>query len=344
MVQVLHNFLNWKPVENRTIRDAELRHKIHADGFAVLPLLSPDQLEALRAIYAREHKIDAESGGMFYSLYSSDFDYRLRIHQEIADILAPTLETHFSDFKNIVNSFVVKASGKQSEFYVHQDTTALDEFHFSPLSLWIPLQEIDADNGALTVIEKTHWFFSPHRGVSFGFPFNGIMDTVRKYLKPIYMQAGEVLIFDPRVIHNSMENKSGKDRIAIICGVFHKEAQFTTCFKDPLPDSPIELYRHDDDYTLRYPNFFYDCHVRPVSGEKFAEVAEVFPDMDAETFEKLCALNHIEPAHALGTASELACNMIAEPDGVNKFPVKESPVVAQKSNSGFFRLFKRNRA
>lgn len=343
MVQVSHSFLGWKPVENRTIKDADLRHTIHEEGYAIVPLLSAEQITALREIYTREHSIDAATGGMFYSLYSSDFEYRLRIHQEIADILRPTLEAHFQDYKNIVNSFVVKASGKQSEFYVHQDTTALDEFKYSPLSLWIPLQEIDAENGAMTVIEKTHWFFSPHRGVSFAFPFQSIVSTVRKYLKPIYMQPGEVLVFDPRVIHNSMENKSGKDRIAIICGVFDKDAQFTTCYKEALADSPIELYRHEDDYTLRYPNFFYDCHVRPVSGEKFAEINELFPEMSSETFEALCAMNAIQPAHALGEASELACNMIAEPDGINKF--RETRALAEKTaNGGIFRFFKRNRA
>lgn len=324
-----HPYL-WKPILNRVFLDRVLARNILEKGYAVLPLLDEETLNALNAIYANEHALNVDNGGMFYTLYSKDLEYRNRVHTAIHEVLDPILKKNFINYKNVVNSFVVKSSGKQSEFYVHQDTTTMDEQDFSPLSLWIPLQEIDSTNGALTLIEKTHWFFSPYRGVSFSFPFKSIVNTVRKYLKPIYLKPGEVLLFDPRVIHNSMENSSGKDRVAIICGIFDKEAEFQTCFKDPSsPGNPIEIYRHEDDYTLKYPNFFYDCHVRPVSGEKIGEIEDLFPPMDAETFEKLCALNKIPVQNILDDESGVNCNLIAEPDGINRF----EPVLVENEHS-----------
>ena len=344
MVTLKKQHSDWKPLKNKVFKDAKLAEKIHQEGYAVLPLLSDEIVEQLKAIYAREHSLNVENGGMFYSVYSTDNEYRMRVHQEIKDVLTPILNEHFQDYKNVINSFVIKASGKESEFYVHQDTTAVDEFTYSPLSLWIPLQEIDATNGALTVIEKTHWFFSPYRGVSFAFPFSKIVNTVRKYLKPVYMKSGEVLVFDPRVIHNSMQNSSGNDRIAIICGVSNKDAEFITCYKDPADEkSPIERYKHEDDYLLKYQNFFYDCHIRPTSGTKLDEIPDIFPAMLSEEFEELCAMNNITPVNILDEESNIQCNMIAEPDGINKPELEEShiPEPVPQKKMGILSWFKK---
>lgn len=338
--------LKWKPALNKVFKSPELAKKIHEEGFAILPLISDEILDKLNAIYAREHSLNVENGGMFYTVYSSDTEYRLRVHNEIQEVLKPVLEEHFKDYTNVVNSFVVKASGNESEFYVHQDTTAIDEFKFSPLSLWIPLQEIDATNGALTIIEKTHWFFSPFRGVSFPFPFSNIVNIVRKYLKPVYMKPGEVLVFDPRIVHNSMQNTSGKDRVAIISGIFDKEAEFITCYKDPASSSnPIELYRHEADYTLTYQNFYYDCHVRPTSGTKFNEIPDQFPSMSAKQFIELCELNNVPEVNVLNEESNIQCNMIAEPDGINKPELVEAKTMEEpqvlKKKSGLLSWFKK---
>jgi hypothetical protein len=341
-IKINENIYNWAPLKNPVFKDDSLAEEIHEKGHAILPLISDEILAKLNALYTREHTLQAENGGMFYSMYSNDFDYRMRVHTEIGELLAPILEAHFKGYKNIVNSFVVKASGKQSEFYVHQDTTALDEFKHSPLSLWIPLHEINETNGALSIVEKTHWFFSPYRGVSFSFPFKGIVNTVRNYLKPVYMKPGEVLVFDPRIIHNSMGNSSGKDRIAIICGVFEQDAELVTCFKDPAnAQSPIELYKHPDDYTLQYPNFFYNCHVRPVTGEKFKEVNALFPEMSAEIFTSLCAENAIEIQNTFSDRPDIQCNLIAEPDGINRdlepIAVAETPISKKKGILSWFK-------
>jgi hypothetical protein len=246
------------------------------------------------------------------------------------------LEEHFTGYKNIVNTFVTKVSGPESGFYTHQDTTALDEFKHSSLSVWIPLQDITPDNGALGVIEKTHWFFSPYRGVSFAFPFSGINDTVKTYLKPLYLKAGEALIFDPRIVHNSMPNTSGSNRLVALCGVFPKEAEFITCYKEKDPGSPIELIRHDDSYILENENFYYDCHIRPKSGTVIKKIDEHFPEMDVVTFEKLCQLNGIEKPSTTGN-TDAFCAFIAEPDGIN---LDKKPEPAKPANPSVWQKLK----
>ncbi len=329
-ITVKKTYLNWKPVKHVVFKDDSLAGQIHETGFSKFDALSAKQLEKLNELFNAEHSFDVKEGGMFYSMYSRDKDYRKRVHETIGEILKSTLDAYFKDYKNVVNAFVVKLPGEKSEFYVHQDTTALDEFNFSPLSLWIPLHDITPENGALAIIEKTHWFFSPYRGVSFGFPFKKINDTIKKYLKPIYMKAGEVMCFDNRIIHNSLANTSGQPRVAVICGIFPKDAPFQTCYRAPEENSPLEMYTHDDNYMMDYPHFFYNCTDRPHFGEKGKIEARLFPEMGAEEFEELCALNDIDVVNQLegAEATTTNCQLIAEPDGVNRFEEADAEVAA----------------
>lgn len=290
---------------------------IHEKGYVTIPFLEEAQLNSIKQFYTKEHSLNSNSGGMFYSMYSKDLAYRKRVHEFLQNLLAPILEKYFIDYKNVVNTFITKASGPESEFYVHQDTTALDEFKHSPLSIWIPLQDITSENGALGVMEKSHWFFSPFRGISFPFPFSKINDTVKDYLKPIYLKAGEALIFDPRIVHNSFGNNSGGDRIVALCGVFPKDAELITCFKEKIPESRIELLKQDDSYLLENESFYYDCHSRPKTGKVIAKIENDFPEIDVQTFEKLCELNAIPKLTIIEKTLEINCNFIAEPNGIN---------------------------
>lgn len=317
-VKTTNTYKNWRPVFHSVIKDKTLAGTIHEKGYAVIPFLTKDQLNAIKQLYRAEHSLTMKEGGMFYSLYSKDLEYRKRIHEAIQDVLSPTLKQHFQDYKNIVNTFITKASGPESEFYVHQDTTALDEYRYSPLSVWIPLQDITPENGALAVIEKTHHFFSPYRGISFPSPFQKINSTLKDYLKPVYLKAGEAIVFDPRIIHNSMKNMSGQDRLVALCGIFPQQAEFITCYKEPGDDRKIERIRQDDTFILENDNFFYDCHSRPKTGKVIETVENDFPEMTAEKFTELCRMNLIDKVNSIADLSVTQCHFVAEPNGINR--------------------------
>lgn len=328
----------WQPVPHTVFRDEKLAGHIHQEGYAVVDFLDEAQLEALRAIHAREHKLEVSEGGMFYSLYSQDYEYRRRIHEEVRSIMLPSFEKYFKDYENVINLFIVKVSGPASEFAIHQDTTAVDEKKISPLSVWTPLWDINPDSGAMCMVPKSHWFFSPYRGISFPFPFSKIYPEIRQYLQPVYMKAGQALFFDPRILHNSLPNTSGKDRVSIVSGIFPPKADIVTCFKEPgLPDAKIELLQHDDNFLLEYPNFLQNCHMRPPTGLPVGFADIDMEQIDAEWFQNVCALNGVEPVNEIPAHTGLDCNMIGEPDGT--VPVAEEcpvePVAEAAAPGGF---------
>jgi hypothetical protein len=250
---------------------------------------------------------------MFYSVYSQNISIEEKVHTDIEAILKPYIETLLSDYKIMLNSFIIKSSGPQSEFCVHQDTTGLDEHVFSPVSFWIPLLQITQQNGAMCVIPQSHKLFSPYRSISFPSPYDNIQPVVRKYLKPIYMKA-ESVVFDNRLIHNSLPNISGKERVAIMSGVFPKEAKLLTCYKaNNARDTKIELIEHEDDFLLTYPNFLKNCYDKPASGKTIAWVDDVFPPIDELAFEELCTNNDIKPIYFVKNEQLNDCVLISEP-------------------------------
>lgn len=333
---------NWKPVRHSFFRDEKMADILHHDGITTQPFLEKEQLTALRELFAEHHDIPKGNGGMFYTVYSQDLAYRERMNREINQILKPTLDKWFTGYKNIINSFVVKVPGPASEFALHQDTTAVDEFKYSAMTVWIPLVDVDVNNGAMCVIPGTHHYFSPYRGVSYPFSFENIEDEIRPYLQPAPVKAGDAILFDPRILHNSLPNHSDKERIAIICGIFPEDAQFEICYKES-PEHPIDIWRQEDDFALKNPNFMHHCHARPISGEVIKQLEDKFPMLKPGDFIALAEKMGLKPQNLLPPVSELNCNMIAEPGAEQLPPIHQVEPALTSSpppkRSFFQRLF-----
>jgi hypothetical protein len=310
----------WQPVPPTIVRDAALTDAIVREGYVKVPFLPAETVEALREVYAREHKISSEDGGMFYSLYSQDLDYRQRVNDEVGALMSPHLEAFFHSYKTVLNGFIIKVPGPNSGFLIHQDTTGLDEFQFSSLSVWIPLWDIGPDDGAMCMVPRTHKFFYPYRGISFAFPFEKIHGVVKRYLEPVYMNAGEAIIFDQRTLHASLPNRSDKNRVVVVCGLFPQEAPFQNCYQES-PTAPVEVYRQADDFILKYPRFMHDCRTRPIAGEKLGEVAFQVPMWTQEQFETKTAEAGLKPLDIVGREDKLGCYPMPEPDGVVREPL-----------------------
>lgn len=325
--------VNWKPMPQSIVKDAELKETIEREGFAVAPFLDDAALNILRAIYEQEHSISSNEGGMFYSLYSQNLDYRARVDQEVGQVMKPILDQFFDAYKTVLNGFIVKIPGPKSGFLIHQDTTGLDERQYSSLSVWVPLWDIGPQDGAMCMVRRSHKMFYPYRGISFAFPFDKIHSTVKRYLEPIYMKAGEAIIFDQRTLHASLPNLTGKNRVVVVSGLFPQEAEFRMCYREN-DDAPIEIYRQSDDFILKYPRFMHDCRTRPVAGEKIGEVDFPIPMMTAEEFEAKAAAAGLQPLDLVGRESTLGCNPLPEPDGVERAPLAPyiPPIIQTESS------------
>ncbi len=292
---------NWSPVRRTFVQNEEAENILLDTGYIVAGRLENSTIQKLSDLYAQLHNFDIVTGGMFYSVYSRDIEYRKKVHEGINELLKPVYNSLFSDYKVVLNSFIAKVSGPESEFCLHQDSTGIDETKYSNLSVWIPLQDTNMQNGCLCVVPHSHKMFSPYRGISFEPPFHNIENTIRKYLQPIELKRGDILLFDNRLVHNSGINTSGKDRVVVMSGVYPIDAPLISCFKDPeSSNSAIELIEQSSDFLLTYPNFKHDCHCRPETGKSIGFVKWDTTQMTEGSFLSLCKKYHV-PATNVAT-------------------------------------------
>lgn len=304
----------WSPVPHSIFKENSTKFDLDEKGFSIKKSLGNNELNKLLSLFNNNHSIKVDDGGMFYSIYSQNVEYRKQIHKEIKEILTPIVNEFCKDYKMILNSFVVKYSGPKSGFCLHQDTTGVNEDKYSPISLWIPLDDVSVQNGCLGLIPYSQHFFSPLRSISFPLPFDNIQNEVKKYLMPIPLNKGEILIFDNRLIHDSYVNLSQKHRIALICGLIPQEAQITTCHKPSYEyGGKVELIQHEDDFLLTGKNFLIDCQKRPDNGKSLGWVDDPYLPIEIEDFEKLC-LRYSIYKHNDITYNEEAFNLIGEPN------------------------------
>ena len=268
--------MSWKPLPHKIVKNNDFRTDLHETGYRIAGNIGVDILSSLKNLYKKLHALKALEGGMFYSLYSNDIDYRKKVHSEIESILKPIYDNLFDDYKTVINSFIVKIPGPKSDFTLHQDSTGLDEFKYSPLSAWIPLQDTNLNNGTLCVIPKTHEFFSPYRGISFAPPFAQYETVLRKYLVPIDLKAGDILLFDNRLVHYSHLNNSNMERVVVMSGIFPSEADILSVYKDEnILNAPLEIYRQSDDFLITNTAFYENCTARPYRGEVIEKVYDL---------------------------------------------------------------------
>lgn len=305
----------WQPKRHEVIKDAALADTIHDTGYAIPGNIGADAINRLKELYAQLHDFKAADGGMFYSLYSNDLRYRSKVHEGIWEIMKPIYDQYFNDYKTVINSFIVKLQGSESEFTLHQDSTGMDELQYSPLSLWIPLQDTNIDNGCLSVVPKSHGMFYPYRGISFESPFSKIESEVRKYLVPIEMKAGDILMFDNRLVHYSPPNVTTEPRIIVMSGVFPSQAVMQVCYKDETKaDSLLEIYEQTDDYLITNTTFYHNCTCQPERGVKVKELDVKLPAFTKEDFKQAATQAGLQEVNHPGLLNEvLHMQIISEP-------------------------------
>lgn len=308
------NGKNWKPAEQVVIRDEELKSTIENVGFKVVQLMDQQMVEDLTAIYKKYHDNTPENGGMFYSVYSQDVDYRGKVNDELLNVLKPTFDKLFQDYRSVLGSFIIKHNGPKSEFNLHQDSTGLNEWKHSPLSFWMPLQDTTIENGCMWMLPTSHRWFSPYRGISFPSMFEKHQEMLRPYLVPVELKLGEALVFDNRVVHMSGINHSEHPRVIVMAGVFPTEAGIIACYRDAANNGPVEIYGQDEDYLRKNLNFYIDCTARPRLGTKVAECNKVKYEFSEAELTDLIRNHGLDRVDGYDRSlNEIECEIIQEP-------------------------------
>jgi hypothetical protein len=227
-------------------------------GYLHLPLLSKAEVAELHAYYFQHGLKPQGEYGFHISLDHLDRRKVIEIGEKITSIIWPRARKLFDRGKVFTASYVVKEPGLQNIVPPHQDWTFVDESLFCSFTLWVALQDVNIDNGALCILPGSTEFFNfPRASPSpqARSPLTDFYFDIFPYMRLIEMKAGDVLIFDNRLIHASPPNNSDKPRIAAGIGVTHEEAQLIHYYQVPGSD-PVQLegFKVDKPFFNLYNN------------------------------------------------------------------------------------------
>ncbi len=260
-------------------KDERIAAGVYEDGYYISDFASADQCRQIVEIYERLHVHRGEDSGAFFGEISKS------IHEALMPILSESLDRYFADYRSMVNAFVIKTPGQSGRVPIHQDSASVDETLFSNINVWLTLQDTTEDNGALYVVPRSHHIFTPYRAATITPYISSIENSLQAYFTPLYLKAGQALIFDSRMFHYSPPNLSGKKRIISICKICSDKADVIAYYRDPnVPGAPIEMWHCPPDH-LHYGENHNDT-IRPQKSSLVRYIHNDVTPMSHKEFEK----------------------------------------------------------
>lgn len=214
-------------------QNTSLATQYEKDGFLVVPdLLNTQECEALKAEGLKVLSEHAKPGSTVFvgAAVASTLFYRLASNPRIIRILHQIMP----DGIMFMSDKLVFKSGVQPKATPWHCDCAYWRNTRPKLSVWIALDNVTVENGAMRVLPGGHHQDWQHSSASQGEEFgNRIQDIDEESAITCKMKAGSALFFSDGLPHSSTPNSNGKDRYAII-----------STYHAPAPD---------EDFDTRFP-------------------------------------------------------------------------------------------
>jgi ectoine hydroxylase-related dioxygenase (phytanoyl-CoA dioxygenase family) len=270
----------------RVFKSDELQEEFDLHGYVVVPFLNEQQIEEIKKIYS-DTKTDNKDA-FYLSIWKDDPVYKDNVHKSVVDVVRSRAADYLDNYKFIVTNFAVKNSGQKSEFDWHQGINFTYEPQFVSITIWIPLQDVNEQNGNMQVVKGSHRLFNQDvRGHHYLSPFRDIKPLLTsKYTTNLPMKAGEAWIFNHRLVHKSPDNLTDKPRIAVLNALQPSEAPAIVYYKDEIEkaNTRIEILEFtEENYHLQ--NVYRRPDVSGVISKGFTDTVDDY--QTPESFEKL---------------------------------------------------------
>ncbi len=227
------------------LRQAEKQRELMDSGYTIMDFLPDETLSRLRA-YGHEH-FNSIPQAFFASSHLPDIALRRAANDTVLEHIQPLIPAILEGGKLLGGSFLIKREGKNSALQAHQDWNIVDEENFCSYNLWVPLVDVDESNGTLAVLPGSHLIGMTYRGPGLPSPLAHLEKKLLKHLQPLTVKAGQVVLYDHRLIHGSPPNQVKNNlRSVVVAGLIPEEAEMICCIKN---DNFIGIYNS-------YPDFY----------------------------------------------------------------------------------------
>ncbi|PBQ30964.1 hypothetical protein CNR22_03995 [Sphingobacteriaceae bacterium] len=247
-------------------KDQSLSDELRNNGYVVIPFLNPADILKLNEFYSTLHNGDDPPNfteDIHMTTWCSDSEYKKKVSSGLSDIFTGASDRFFQNYRRLNNVFIVKKSGKQTTFKVHQDWNVVDETKHESVNVWVPLHDVNEQSGALWVLKKSHKIGRHIRGSGYLFPEYGPhLQALQDKAISVKLKAGEAIVFYHSVIHGSPPNMASFNRKAACFTVLQKETPLCIYYQ-PSAGEPLKQYEPDDDFIYNYANLRRDSTTQP---------------------------------------------------------------------------------
>ncbi|MFN8263210.1 MAG: phytanoyl-CoA dioxygenase family protein [Chitinophagales bacterium] len=261
-------------------KDKQLQDNYLQNGYVIFPLLSEFEISQLNEIYEGLSAFNNTNCLAINTVLSDK--QNVETSNAIVNVVSNSLIKYFLNFDLLGGVFSVKEKS-HPELPFHQDTTIIDTEEDIAYTIWIPLVDVNRENGALFIIPKSHLFFNNY--ISYTLPSRYIDRKLlpNEYIDVVDMKAGDAIVFSNKLFHGSFANKSERSRIAVVLTITNKEAKLVYYdYKDNLHIIKYEVKR--DDYLNSYKE--YSIGKLPSNAKLIKEVCFSYFPIDYKTIYK----------------------------------------------------------
>jgi hypothetical protein len=271
----------------------DLQRQYEAQGYVSFPLLPPEVVREVAEGYARLTLEDKYGIGYKVSLYSADLETRHTAREFLIDSIFPALEPFLADRYPYMATYLVKEpTGRPIP--PHQDWSHCDETIDDSIMCWIPLCDVDEENGGLGFIDGSHRYFDYLRVFPYQVARSPIDEhgaRLMSYLSFPAMRAGDAVIFNNRTIHGSLANQTAGRRTALSFALHPKGEPLVAYYLKPGSNASTVLrYPASPEFYLEYQNpRLTELYQRGqiVEGHPFEEVPYRMPTVGWDEFEAI---------------------------------------------------------
>ena len=245
-------------------KDKKLQLELEKNGYLILSFLNPSELEHLNKFYNSIHKGEEPPNfidDIHMTTWCNDLNYKSNVSTHLAELFAIASERFFENYRRLNHVFIVKKSGKDTTFKVHQDWNVVDETKYQSINVWVPLHDVDEKSGALWVLKGSHKVNRHIRGAGYLFPdYSKYTSELEKAAVSVKLKAGQAIVFYHSVIHGSPPNLSASNRVAACFSVIPKQVPLCIYFQ-PTKDAELEVHEPNDDFMFNYSELRKQAHI-----------------------------------------------------------------------------------
>ncbi len=224
---------------------------LQKQGYVTFDCLNMEEVSKLINLYnSNQDKITGN--GFHASMYHKNVSYRKTIDEGIREVLSDSSHLIFDNYKMLYANFMVKEPGAESNMKLHQDWAYVDEQQANSYAIWIPLIDTNEHNGAFHVLPFSHNVEYYVRGPGVHCPFAKLETYIKEnYMLPVYLKAGQGIIWNHRLVHSSPPNFGNVSRIAATAILVPGKEEVYHYYQENARSKVLQ-FRVDNEFFMNY--------------------------------------------------------------------------------------------